>query len=281
MWMTKGKDTNKQMKDNLTKDTKDRGLIECSNLSFSYESGAQILKDITFSTKEGEAVGIVGANGAGKSTLLRILVGLETAYKGEVLIDKITVKRDTLAAVRAHAGYLFQDSDNQLFTQSVYQDVAFAPRNYGLEEKEVDKRVMEALETMGITHLKDKQIYKMSGGEKKMASIATLLSMTPDILLFDEPSIALDPSNRRTLINVLNRLKLTKLIASHDLDLILETCSRVILISEGRIVKDGPAEDILKDKAVLEANHLELPLCMQGYIPYKDAIDKGSKEGAE
>lgn len=277
MWRTKGKDSNKQMKDNLTKDTKDRGLIECSDLSFSYESGTQILKDITFSTKEGEAVGIVGANGAGKSTILRILVGLETAYKGEVLIDKITVKRDTLAAVRAHAGYLFQDSDNQLFTQSVYQDIAFAPRNYGLEEKEVDKRVMEALETMGITHLKDKQIYKMSGGEKKMASIATLLSMTPDILLFDEPSIALDPSNRRTLINVLNRLKLTKLIASHDLDLILETCSRVILISEGRIVKDGPAEDILKDKAVLEANHLELPLCMQGYIPYKDAIDKGSK----
>ena len=282
MWMTKGKVTNKQMKENLNiKDTKVRGLIECSDLSFSYESGAQILKDITFSTKEGEAVGIVGANGAGKSTLLRILVGLETTYKGEVLIDKIAVKRDTLAAVRAHAGYLFQDSDNQLFTQSVYQDVAFAPRNYGLEEKEVDKRVMEALETMGITHLKDKQIYKMSGGEKKMASIATLLSMTPDILLFDEPSIALDPSNRRTLINVLNRLKLTKLIASHDLDLILETCSRVILISEGSIIKDGPAEVILKDKAVLEANHLELPLCMQGYIPYKEAIDKGSKEGAE
>ncbi len=269
MRLAKGRESISNTNENRNEENEFKGLIECSQLSFSYEKGAEILKDITFSTMEGEAVGIVGANGAGKSTLLRILVGLETAFGGEVLIDRIPVKRDTLAAVRAHAGYLFQDSDNQLFTQSVYQDVAFAPRNYGLGEEEVDKRVMDALHTMGITHLKDKQIYKMSGGEKKMASIATLLSMTPDILLFDEPSIALDPSNRRTLINVLNRLELTKLIASHDLDLILETCSRVVLISEGQIVKEGPAVDILKDRGLLEANHLELPLCMQGYIPFE------------
>lgn len=269
MWLSKEKGAVKGIKINGEQETGYRGIIECSNLSFSYEKGMDILKGINFATKEGEAVGIVGANGAGKSTLLRILVGLETTYSGEVLVDKIPVSRDTLAAVRAHAGYLFQDSDNQLFTQSVYQDVAFAPRNYGLGEEEVDKRVMEALAAMGITHLKDKQIYKMSGGEKKLASIATLLSMTPDILLFDEPSVALDPSNRRTLINVLNRLELTKLIASHDLDLILETCSRVILVSEGKIVKEGPAEEILKDRELLESNHLELPLCMQGYTPFK------------
>lgn len=268
MWLAKGKESVKNVKENINQESGCKGIIECTNLSFSYERGAEILKDITFSTKERDAVGIVGANGAGKSTLLRILVGLETSYRGAVSVDKIPVNRDTLGTVRAHAGYLFQDSDNQLFTQSVYQDVAFAPRNYGLKEEEVDKRVMEALNTMGISHLRDKQIYKMSGGEKKMASIATLLSMTPDILLFDEPSIALDPSNRRTLIKVLNKLDLTKLIASHDLDLILETCSRVILLSEGRIIKEGPAEEILKDKELLEANHLELPLCMQGYIPY-------------
>ncbi len=122
---------------------------------------------------------------------------------------------------------------------------------------------MEALEILDITHLRDKQIHKMSGGEKKMASIATLLSMTPDIILFDEPSIALDPRNRRTLIQVINKLRLTKLIASHDLDLVLETCTRVILIAEGKIIKDGPSEEILKDKELLEANHLELPLCLQ------------------
>lgn len=269
MRIAKGKDSAKNIakniKDTVNQESPYKGLVQCSNLSFSYEKGAEILKSITFSTSEGEAVGIVGANGAGKSTLLRILVGLETIYSGEVLLDNITVHKDNLAAIRARAGYLFQDSDNQLFTQSVYQDVAFAPRNYGLSEEEVDERVMKALDAMGITHLKDKQIHKMSGGEKKMASIATLLSMTPDVLLFDEPSIALDPRNRRTLINVLNKLELTKLIASHDLDLILETCSRVILISEGRIIKEGPAEEILKDRELLEANHLELPLCMQEY----------------
>lgn len=244
--------------------TEYKGIVECENLSFSYEEGADILKDITFHTAQKEAVGIVGANGAGKSTLLRILVGLETSYKGRVEIDRVPVNKKNLPIIRAHAGYLFQDSDNQLFTQNVYQDVAFAPRNYGLSEEEVDKRVMEALNTMGIAHLKEKQIHKMSGGEKKMAAIATLLSMTPDIILFDEPSIALDPKNRRTLINVLNKLELTKLVASHDLDMIWETCTRVILLSEGKIIKDGPASEILRDKELLEANHLELPLCLQG-----------------
>lgn len=250
-------------KDLMQNHTDGTGLVECKNLSFSYEKGTDILQGITFSTGREEAVGIVGANGAGKSTLLRILVGLESAYTGEVLIDHIQVKKENYAFIRAHTGYLFQDSDNQLFTQSVYQDVAFAPRNYGLNEAEVDKRVMEALEILDITHLRDKQIHKMSGGEKKMASIATLLSMTPDIILFDEPSIALDPRNRRTLIQVINKLRLTKLIASHDLDLVLETCTRVILIAEGKIIKDGPSEEILKDKELLEANHLELPLCLQ------------------
>jgi cobalt/nickel transport system ATP-binding protein len=252
--------TSKDFINNFTDET---GLVECKNLAFSYEKGTDILQGITFSTGREEAVGIVGANGAGKSTLLRILVGLESSYTGEVLIDHMPVKKENYGFIRAHAGYLFQDSDNQLFTQSVYQDVAFAPRNYGLSEAEVDKRVREALEILDITHLRDKQIHKMSGGEKKMASIATLLSMTPDIILFDEPSIALDPRNRRTLIQVINKLRLTKLIASHDLDLVLETCTRVILIAEGKIIKDGPAEEILRDKELLEANHLELPLCLQ------------------
>lgn len=252
------------IKESLQGETDCRGIVECKDLSFNYEKDTEILKGITFHINENEAVGIVGANGAGKSTLLRLLVGLELSYKGEVLIDKVPVCKETLSTVRAHEGYLFQDSDNQLFTQSVYEDVAFAPRNYGLTEEEVDRRVMGALNTMGIAHLKEKRIHKMSGGEKKLASIATLLSMTPDIILFDEPSIALDPRNRRTLINVLNKLELTKLIASHDLDMILETCTRVILLSEGRIIKDGPTEEILRDKDLLEANHLELPLCMQG-----------------
>jgi cobalt/nickel transport system ATP-binding protein len=146
---------------------------------------------------------------------------------------------------------------------TVYEDVAFAPRNYGLPEAEVDRRVMNALEMTGITHLKDKQIYKMSGGEKKLASIATILSMTPDIILMDEPSIALDPRNRRKLIHILNSFEHLKIIASHDLDMILDTCSRTILMAEGRIICDGPTKEVLSNRELLENNGLELPLSIQ------------------
>ena len=239
--------------------------IECKNISFSYENGKEILKDISFRAAAKEAVGIIGANGVGKSTLLRILVGLELNFSGDVLVDQEPVNKKNLADIRSKIGYLFQDSDNQLFTQTVYNDVAFGPRNYGLEEEEVDKRVMSSLKTMGIIHLKDKQIYKMSGGEKKLASIATILAMDPGIILLDEPSIALDPKNRRTLIQTLNNLDYIKIIASHDLDMILDTCDRVILIANGRIIREGTTELILRDKELLEAYNLELPLCLRGY----------------
>ena len=158
---------------------------------------------------------------------------------------------------------MFQDSDSQLFMSTAYEDIAFGPRNYGLSEPEVQERVENALSMIHIEHLKNKQIYKMSGGEKKMVSIATILAMTPDIILMDEPSIALDPRNRRYLIEILNQFHHLKIIASHDLDMILDTCSRVILMANGTIIRDGNAEEILSDKELLEANGLELPLCMQ------------------
>lgn len=240
-------------------------LIECNNISFSYENGKEILKGVSFQTGQKEAIGIIGANGVGKSTLLRILVGLELGFSGEAYINRIPVNKKNLAEVRRKTGYLFQDSENQLFTQTVYNDVAFGPRNYGLKEEEVNERVEAALSSIGITHLKEKQIHKMSGGEKKMASIATVLAMDPDIILLDEPTIALDPKNRRRLIQTLNRLDYVKLIASHDLDMILETCDRVILMSDGRIIREGNTELILRDKELLEAYGLELPLCLAGY----------------
>ena len=146
---------------------------------------------------------------------------------------------------------------------TAFQDIAFAPRNYGLPEDEVTRRVEHALEMTGITHLKDKHIFKMSGGEKKLVSIATILSMTPDIILMDEPSIALDPRNRRNLIRILNSFEHLKIIASHDLDMILDTCKRTILMSKEEIICDGPTEEILTNKELLEANGLELPLCLQ------------------
>ena len=170
-----------------------------------------------------------------------------------------------LPQIRAKLGYVFQDSDSQLFMSTVYEDVAFAPRNYGLTADETDRRVRQALDLTGISHLRDRQIHRLSGGEKKLVSIATILSMMPEVLLMDEPSIALDPRNRRNLIHILNSLDQPKIIASHDLDMIWDTCPRTILLSDGEIVCDGATKEILCDRELLESNGLELPLGMQAY----------------
>jgi len=238
--------------------------IICKNVSFAYEKDSEILHDINFSAGHDDAIGLIGANGVGKSTLLRILVGLEMGFTGEVTIGEIKVTKKTLPRVREKIGYVFQDSDNQLFMPTVYEDIAFAPRNYGLDADQVKERVQHALDLIGIDYLRNKQTYKMSGGEKKMASIATILAMTPDVILMDEPTIALDPKNRRRLINILNSLDHIKIIASHDLDMVLETCNRVVLMAGGKIIADGPTRDILTNKELLEANGLELPFCLQG-----------------
>lgn len=237
--------------------------INVENLSFSYEKEQPILKNITFTAKENDSIGIIGANGVGKSTLLKLLVGLNLNYEGSIRVENIPVEKNTLSIIRERIGYVFQDSDNQLFMSNVYEDIAFAPRNYGFSEEEVKKRVENALNIVHINNLKNKKIYKLSGGEKKLVSIATIFSMTPDIILMDEPSIALDPKNRRNLINILNEFQHLKIIASHDLDMILDTCNRTILMSEGKIIKDGNTKDILTDKKLLEANNLELPFCFQ------------------
>ncbi|MGN0277280.1 MAG: energy-coupling factor ABC transporter ATP-binding protein [Hominisplanchenecus sp.] len=237
--------------------------LSVEQVSFSYEKGKEILKDVSFAAQRTESIGIVGANGVGKSTLLKLLVGLALNFEGSIQVDGVPVSKDTLSSIRRKIGYVFQDSDSQLFLSTAYEDVAFAPRNYGFSASEVDERVNAALAMTGISHLRDKQIYKMSGGEKKLVSIATILSLTPDIILMDEPSIALDPKNRRNLIRLLNSFSHLKIIASHDLDMILDTCSRTIVMWEGRIVWDGPTEEILTNQRFLEEHGLELPLGLQ------------------
>lgn len=237
--------------------------IEVNNLSFAYDKGMHgkmILSDISWGASGNETVGIIGANGAGKSTMLKLLVGLQLNYSGSIETGGIPVRKDTVKQIRKMTGYLFQDSDSQLFMPTVFDDVAFAPRNYGYSEVEVVERTTRALQTVNMAELHDRHIYRLSGGQKKLVSIATLLSIDPEIILMDEPSIALDPRNRRNLIRIINELDVLKVIASHDLDLIADTCSRTILISEGRIIKDGNTDDILSDQALLENHGLELPL---------------------
>ena len=238
--------------------------IEINKLYFAYEKDVPILKWLDLIFEAGESVGIVGANGVGKSTLLKLLVGLELDYDGSIMIGETPVDKDHLAEVRKHIGYVFQDADNQLFMTTVGEDVAFAPRNYGLPESEVQQRVTEALQQTGIEDLRDKAVYKLSGGEKKLASIATILSMEPEILLMDEPSAALDPRNRRNLIRIINSFDYLKVLTSHDLDFIWDTCKRTVLMNGGEIIADGPTEEILSNKELLEANGLELPLSLQG-----------------
>lgn len=235
-------------------------IISVSDLSFGYDSKRKVLENINFQLKKGESLGLVGANGVGKSTLLRILVGLNTGFQGDVMVNNIPLEKKNLKTIRKNIGYVFQDADSQLFMSTVFDDVAFAPRNYGMSEAEVNEKTMEALKVVHIEQLKDKQIYKLSGGEKKLASIATILSTEPDVILMDEPSVALDPKNRRNLINILNRLNQAKIIASHDLNMIMDTCERTILLSDGKIIKDGNTKEILLDKELMEESGLELPL---------------------
>ena len=205
--------------------------INFEHVNYSYEKSVPILQDITFTAHENDSIGLIGANGVGKSTLLKLLVGLNPDYEGSIRVEEMPVVKEMLPKVREKIGYVFQDSDSQLFMSTVFEDVAFAPRNYGLPETEVEQRVSHALEQIHIGHLRDKQIYKLSGGEKKLASIATILSTEPDVILMDEPSVALDPKNRRNLINILNRLNQAKIIASHDLNMIMDTCERTVLLS--------------------------------------------------
>ena len=240
-----------------------REMIEFQNVSFSYEKDRKILKNLSFAIERGEAVGLIGANGAGKSTVMKLLLGLLQG-EGKILVDGLEVRRDTLPEIRRKLGFVLQNSDNQMFMPTVYEDMIFAPLNYMLSREEAEARVDEVLARLGLQDLKHRYNHKISGGEKRMAAIATILAMEPEAILMDEPSSALDPYNRRVVINTIRELKQTKLITSHDLDMILDTCERVILLSEGRIVADGPAEEILRDRELLEANRMELPLSLSG-----------------
>ena len=238
-------------------------MLEFRNVSFSYEPGTPVLDNLSFHIRKGETVGLIGANGAGKSTIMKLMLGLLPA-QGEILVDGMPVTKQNLSVIRQKIGFVLQDSDNQMFMPTVYEDMIFGPRNYGLTREEADARVDRVLKELGLESLKHRHNHKISGGEKRMAAIATILAMEPEMIVMDEPSTALDPVNRRRVISTINSRKETKLIASHDLDMILDTCQRVILLNHGRIVADGEAETILRDQALLEANRMELPFCLQG-----------------
>ena len=237
-------------------------MIEFEHVSFAYEKNNPVINDMSFRIEKGESVGLIGANGAGKSTIMKLLLGLASG-EGRISVDGVEVNPENLSNIRKKMGFVLQNSDNQMFMPTVYEDMMFAPLNYMVSREDAEKRVDEVLDSLDLKDLKYKYNHKISGGEKRMAAIATILAMEPEVILMDEPTSALDPYNRRIVINTIKSLSQTKIITSHDLDMILDTCGRVILISRGNIVADGSAERILSDKSLLEKHRMELPLRKQ------------------
>ena len=232
--------------------------IEIENLSFKYPDGHQALRDVCLHIEPCEKVALVGPNGAGKSTLILHLNGILTG-EGDIRSAGLEVKKENLERIRARIGLVFQSPEDQLFSPTVFDDVAFGPMYQGLPEDEVRARVFEALEVVGMGEYGARVSHHLSLGEKKRIAIATVLSMTPEVLVLDEPTSGLDPRARRSLINLLRELDLTMLVSSHDMLMVRELFPRVVIMDEGQIVADGQTRDLLDDATLLEAHGLEMP----------------------
>ena len=237
--------------------------VEFRDVTFRYPDGTLALNNVSFRITHGESVGIVGANGSGKSTLLMHMNGYLMPSSGTVTIGGVQLEKGTAPEIRRRVGLVFQNPDDQLFMPTVFDDVAFGPLNLGMDEAAVRRRVDEALDKVNGFSLRDKPPHRLSGGQKSAVAIAAVIAMEPDILVMDEPAANLDPRARRSLIRLLRTFSHTKIVASHDLDLILDVCSRCIVIRDGAVAADGPAERVLSDKRLLEENRLELPLSLQ------------------
>jgi cobalt/nickel transport system ATP-binding protein len=232
--------------------------IAVTGLSFAYPGGPAVLDQLRFDVAAGETVGLVGPNGAGKTTLFLCLAGVVRLTPAQARVAGLDPATDR-KLLPAKVGIVFQNSDDQLFSTTVGDDVAFGPLNLKLPAEEVRRRVADALVQVGLAGFEPRVPHHLSGGEKRRAALAGVLAMQPEILLLDEPSMFLDPRGRRGLLSLLGALGRTQVIASHDLDMILDLCQRVLVLDRGRLIADGPTDKILADAALLEAHGLEVP----------------------
>lgn len=230
-------------------------MIQIQDVSFHYPAGPGVFKNLNLSIGRGERVGVLGANGAGKTTLMHMIVGL-LQPRGTIRVGGLELKKSNLRAIRNMAGLLMQDSDAQLFMPTLLDDVMFGPLNDGVDRATAAGRARSMLIEIGLAGRDQQNAHKLSGGEKRRAALAAVMVMKPEILLLDEPTLNLDPRSRRELIGVLKRMAVTQLIASHDLDLVGQLCSRIVLLDHGCVAAEGPAERILNDAEILEKHGL-------------------------
>ncbi len=240
-----------------------RKIIAVKNLEYIYPDDTSALRGINIDIFKNESIGLIGPNGAGKSTFLLHLNGILRQGQGSVEILGIKMEEKNLTKIRQKVAIVFQQPDDQLFMPTVFDDIAFGPINAGYSEEKVRKKVREALREVGMAGYEKRCPHHLSLGEKKRISLATVLSMEPEILILDEPTSNLDPRARRHLIELLKNLTLTKIVAGHDLELILEICQRVILLDEGKIITNGGAREVLSNKSLMEYHGLEVPLSLK------------------
>lgn len=231
-------------------------MLELQGVSVTYPDGTLAVEGLDLVVREGESVALIGANGAGKTTLLLSLVGVIPA-SGRILVDGTFLERKSLDAIRRRVGLVFQNPDDQLFMHDIFDDVAFGLRNADVLEAEVAQRVVHTLTQLRIGHLQERSVLRLSGGEKRLAALATVMVMEPSVMLFDEPTVYLDPKARRNLIGVMNGIHQTKVIATHDLAFAAETCERVVALKDGKVYADGRPQDLLYDEVLMDACGVE------------------------
>ena len=233
------------------------------DVHYAYPDQTVALQQISLSIGQGEAIALIGGNGAGKSTLLSLLVGIFFPTAGLINVDGVELTPKTATLVRRKVGMVFQNPDDQLFMPTVSADVRFGPLNLGFTPEQAAQAAESALATVGASSLVKRSSHRLSLGEKRAVAIASVLAMSPEVLLMDEPTSGLDPWSRRQLITLLNSFDHTRIIATHDLDFALDVCQRTVVMQNGSIVANGPTQEIMRDKALLERCRLELPLRLQ------------------
>ena len=233
-------------------------LLEIEDLSYAWPSGTRALRGVSLTLDEGESLALIGRNGAGKSTLLLHLNGIFHGTRA-VWVKGTPVEDWPADDLRATVGLVFEDPQDQLFMPTVLEDVAFGPLNLGLSSEEARERSLGALESVGAAHLADRAPHHLSAGQMRRVALATVLAMEPELLVIDEPVMALDPEGREAIIALLKELPQAKIVATHDLDLVLELCDTVAVLDDGQVHATGPAREILGDDALLRAHGLRTP----------------------